>query len=131
MFSPLFYKRLFIVAGLWNLGAGLSACLLYRFVFEYAFLHPVTVEDKLLVIDHMVLFFTVGVIGLALLFASRDPGNNRALIFACAVGKVVPPIIWAWMYFTGSGSWLLLTGITGDFLFSFFFVMYLVQTRAK
>jgi hypothetical protein len=129
VFTPLFFKRLFVVAGLWNLGAGIIAIIMYRFVFEYAFLHPITEADGLLIVNHMILFFTVGVIGLALLFASRDPGNNRALIFACAFGKVVPPIIWAYMYFTGSGSWLLITGITGDFLFSFFFIMYLVKTK--
>jgi hypothetical protein len=124
-----FFKRLFLVAGLWNTGAGIIAMVFYKFVFETAFLHPITPADHLLVIDHMVLFFTVAVIGLALLFASRDPGNNRALIFACALGKIVPPIVWAMLYFSGEGSALLFGGICGDFAFSFFFIAYLVKTK--
>lgn len=129
MFTNTFYKKLFLLCGAWNLGAGIIATVFYKFVFEKAFLHPITEQDGLMVTFYMILFFTVGVIGLALLMAARDPAQNRALVFACAIGKIVPPIVWAWLYFTGHASWLLFSGIIVDFSFSFFFIMYLIRTK--
>ena len=126
-----FYKNVFLLAGLWNTGAGIIAILFYKFILEKVFLHPAGGNDTLMIVYHMILFFTVMVIGLALLLASRDPANNRALIFACALGKIVPPVIWGWLYFSGGASWMLISGILVDTLFGVFFIIYLIKRPVR
>jgi len=125
-----YHRTMFLIAGLWNIVAGLASWLGGVFMPNFFFLFGTKRPESLF-------FFTAtfGLIvayGIGYLFVSRDVTKNRAIVITGGlVGKIIFFIDCVFAVAIGQANALLLFPGIADLVFAGLFVEFLVSTMRQ
>lgn len=138
-----FWRKMFFVGSLWNIGIGVTSLLFTDFIIMMMFgKAPMTenlsafINGTVPVMDNLqtLIFFRFFMIA-AILFGtgyywvSRDLLANRAVIWLGLVAKLMIFFTFAYYYALGQSSSFSILICSGDFIFSIFFAAFLWKTK--
>lgn len=138
-----FWKKMFFVGSLWNLGIAITSLLFTNFMLMMMF-GKGPIEDNLLafingtvpVTDNLQIliffrFFMIAVMlfGIGYYIVSRDLLANRAVVWLGLIAKLVIFFTFVYYYALGQAAWFPVFVLSGDFIFSILFIMFLYQTK--
>jgi len=138
-----FWQKMFFVGSLWNLGIGITSLLFTDFMLMMMF-GKGPIEDNLLafingtvpVTDNLQTliffrFFMIAVLlfGIGYYWVSRDLLANRAVIWLGLVAKLIIFFTFVYYYALAQAAWFPVFVLSGDFVFSIFFVAFLWKTK--
>ncbi|MGE5423258.1 MAG: hypothetical protein ACM3QW_08340 [Ignavibacteriales bacterium] len=132
MFSQVAYKRLFFVGALWNLGIGLTGIVATNFAMLLFFgtQGADSIAGNLIATLFVRLFMSAVVIfGIGYYLVSLNLNKNRAVIGLGLISKILLFLIFTYLYFTGIATLLGFLTLVGDFVFSIFFIIWLVDWK--
>jgi hypothetical protein len=119
------YRRVFKVGGLYNLAFGVFTLVNPQWLFHYSNLPP---------INHPAVFsclgMVIGLYGILYLDVARAPERGFLIAAVGLIGKILGPIGFAYLYFTG--QWPLKAGILclfNDLIWWIPFAFYLFDAR--
>jgi hypothetical protein len=138
-----FWKKMFFVGSLWNIGIGVTGLVFTDFILLMLFGRaPVTdnlsalVNGTVPVADNLQVliffrFFMIAVIlfGIGYYWVSRDLLANRAVIWLGLVAKLIIFFTFVYYYALGLSSGFSVLIVSGDFVFSMFFIAFLWKTK--
>lgn len=126
------YKKIFLIAAVWNISGGLGAV----FFFEPSMTRMWGADYIQLFYDNRValstyrLFWALVIIfGVGYFIVSRDLTKNRAVVWMAIAGKLTVFGIWSYDYGIGAIKPAALFGGTGDLMFALLFLHFLWHTR--
>lgn len=118
------WKKFFVIAGLWNFAFAVPAFLMpalnFRLVYGFS------TGDFYHIWLNTVFFVVVFIFGIAYLMIAYDPPGNTGLIILGIIGKTVVGISFYYLYAIDRVTILPVLGGTGDLIFTFYFICYLV-----
>ncbi|HME52148.1 MAG TPA: hypothetical protein VKM55_08015 [Candidatus Lokiarchaeia archaeon] len=122
-----YYKRLFLVAAIWNW----AVAVLFFIISAMA---PTSFETLGMAIPNGMAWFQsamtfIGVFGVAFFIASRDPGANRGIVMSGVVEKFLIFIVLATYYFIGEVSIAVLLVVFVDLVFGFLFLENVLHSK--
>jgi hypothetical protein len=125
------FSRMFVLAGLWNIGIGLTGACATDFSVAL-FFGPGAVTDAFLAALSFKLFMVaITVFGVGYYMVSRDLTMNRGIIWLGLACKMILFFLFNYLFFTGRATILAVLTVTGDFIWSLLFILFLYQTRAR
>jgi len=138
-----FWKKLFLVGSLWNVGIGVTSLLFTDFIITMMFGKAPMTENISAFINGTVpamenlqtliffRFFMIAVIlfGIGYYWVSRDLRANRAVVWLGLVAKLIIFFTFAVYYILGQASFFSVLICSGDFIFSIFFIGFLWKTK--
>jgi hypothetical protein len=83
-----FYSKLFFLAAIFNCTAGIAGIVFYEFQFSLFFGDQAVMKDFHTGLIFRLFMFAVLLFGLGYYFVSRDPEQNRGIVWLGALGKV-------------------------------------------
>jgi len=92
-----YYKSMFLIAGIWNIGLGLIIMLFYPILFP---LMGITMPNSSMWIQATLLL--VIVFGVAFIFVSLNPEDNKSIVRIGAIEKIAFFILFYWYATNGS-----------------------------
>ena len=121
-----FYKKMFIVGAIWNIGGGAFIVIATPWVFATAGLRPP--QPSLYYYSWIVLFVTFG-IGYYMVY--RDMYGNKNIVILGIIGKLgfAAIFIYSMVVFSGQAPRFFLIPVTGDLIFVVLFSMFLNFAR--
>lgn len=138
-----FWQKMFFVGSLWNLGIGITSLLFTDFMLMMMF-GKRPIQDNLLafingtvpVTDNLqtLIFFrffmiAVVIFGIGYYCVSRDLLANRAVIWLGLAAKLIIFFTFVYYYVLEQAAWFPVFVLSGDFVFSIFFVAFLWKTK--
>lgn len=138
-----FWQKMFFVGSLWNIGIGVTGILFTDFIIMMMFgKAPMTenlsafINGTVPVMDNLQTliffrFFMIAVIlfGTGYYWVSRDLLANRAVIWLGLVAKLIIFFTFAYYYALGQSTFFSVLILSGDFIFSSFFIVFLWKTK--
>ena len=138
-----FWQKMFFVGSLWNLGIGITSLLFTDFMLMMMFgKEPMTanlmtfINGSVPVTDNLqtLIFFrffmaAVAIFGIGYYCVSRDLLANRAVIWLGLAAKLIIFFTFVYYYALAQAAWFPVFVLSGDFVFSIFFVAFLWKTR--
>lgn len=126
-----FWKKMFFLSSVWNIGIGLTGLCFYDFTIRLLF-GPGAVTDNLLALIFY-RFFMIAVIlfGVGYYVVSRDLLANRAIIWLGLIAKLIIFFTLVYYYALGQATRFSVFGCSGDFVFSLLFILFLYQSKEK
>ena len=122
---------MFALAGLWNLGIGLTGLFFTDFSVAL-FYGPAAVTDDFLGLVSFRLFMVAIVIfGIGYLLVSRELMLNRAVVWLGFLCKVILFLLFLYFFLNGKATLMAMLALTGDFAWSLLFGLFLYQTRER
>lgn len=119
-------KTVLKIAGWYNIAGGLAAIALFRPVFKMLYdINYQKADHELLLMNHILVFGFVVIIGIGLIQAAKDPAKNKAIIFVSATGKLFAFLTWLGSYVKGTGTFIMVLGGLTDVLFALLFLLIL------
>ncbi|MDY6906458.1 MAG: hypothetical protein SWH61_17440 [Thermodesulfobacteriota bacterium] len=119
------WRKFFAVAACWNFGAALPVFALPDFHFRLYF--GVKTIDEHARILFLTFYAFVFLFGILYAMVAYNPPGNRNLVFAGILGKIYVTILYNYMFLTGTASLFAALGGNGDFIFTLFFIYYLLK----
>lgn len=123
------WQKMFFLGSLWNIGIGLIGLCLYNIAITM-FFGAAAVTDNLLALIFF-RFFMIAVIlfGIGYYIVSRDLSGNRAVVWLGLIAKLIIFFTLVYYYTLGQATWFSVFAVSGDFVFSIFFILFLYQTK--
>ena len=123
-----YYKKLFIVAALWNLALG------FVFLVSFSRLMPLLgmpTPPRELAAFHQTGMLLAMVFGIGYYMVSRDLYAHRGIVLLGIIGKVLVFFLFLYhLVFSGLHFLVFLVGV-GDLIFAFFFIKFLAFAPSK
>jgi hypothetical protein len=113
MFTDRLVSRLLIVTAVVNIVAGVAALASPSLHAELMFAGDVRL-DGLILRYHVMLWLFVVALGIGYAVAARRPSEQRGLLVAGGLGKLVAAGVWAEMLASGVGAPMMAAGIAFD-----------------
>lgn len=124
-----YYSKLFFIGSLWNMSIAGSGLLLPRLINKIAFGTKATIAYGATTFALRLTWALVFVYGIGYYLVSRDPEENRAVVWMGIIGKLAF-FFTALVYYSKRFITLLTMLLCfGDFVFSVLFAMFLFKTR--
>ena len=122
------YKRMFLIAALWNLAGGAVIIVGTNWIFELS--HLTVPSPAVYYYSWIALFLSFG---LGYYLTYRDMYRNRDIVLIGAIGKSAFAAVFLYYYIAAPGQvpWFFLVPLAGDVTFVVFFVMFLRFSRRK
>ena len=128
MSKSAYYKGLFLIAGLWNLGGAIPAWLGAIYMPGLTFGSSGIAVPAVLFPYHAMYAFII-TFGIGYIIVSRDIAKNHGIVVLGIIGKVLFFTSCVGAYASKEANLLvLLTGI-GDLVFAFLFLKFLLSVR--
>ena len=119
-----YYKRLFLMAGIWNLGAGFICWFGANFFREFFFdVFDMVLPPSLFAFN--ALFWIVIALGVGFYIVSRDIAYNHGLVFTGMLGKTFFFIICVVTLVLKEANFLIILVGAVDLIFAFLFLEFL------
>lgn len=124
-----FYKKLFLFASAWNIGAGLLG--IASLTFNLKLFYNVTnyPGDYLFKIHYYNFWLFILAMGIGFYFVSRDITHNYAMAIVGSIGKTLAAGTWFYYYFVGQATYMVLVASAGDMVLVMLFIIYLRFTH--
>ncbi len=113
MFTDRFVSRCLIATAVVNIGAGVAAVVAPAVHARLMFDGDVRL-DGLILRYHLMLWLFVVALGVGYAIAAHRPSEQRGLLIAGGLGKLVAAAVWTEMLASGVGTSLLAAGIAWD-----------------
>lgn len=123
-----FYKKLFLFAALWNMGAGLMGVVSIAFNLRFFYNVSDYPTDYLFKIHYYNFWLFIMAMGVGFYFVSRDIRRNYAMAIVGIIGKTLAAATWIYYYFSGQATYMVLVASAGDMLLVLLFISYLSFT---
>lgn len=123
------YKRMFALAALWNIVAGVCPLIFFDFFIELLYGRAPGNTMIGYIIFTKFFFAAVIIFGIGYYFVSMNPALNRGIVVLGLLSKMIIFTTIFSCFFLGIGTLFFLALVTGDFLWSIAFFMFLWQTR--
>ncbi len=123
MFTDRFVARCLIVTAAMNVGAGIAAVVAPDVHARAMFAGDVHL-DGVTLRYHLFVWLFVIAMGVGYGLAARRPSEQRALLVAGGLGKLVAVAIWSEMLITGIGAPLMAGGIAFDGVLGSIFLLH-------
>lgn len=120
-----FYKKLFLFAALWNMGAGLLGVVSITFNLNLFYNVSNYSVDYLFKIHYYNFWLFIMAMGVGFYFVSRDITRNYAMAIVGIIGKTLAAGTWIYYYFAGQATYMVLVASAGDMLLVLLFITYL------
>lgn len=128
MSKSTYYKSLFFIAGLWNLGGAIPSWLGAVFVPDLAF-GNLGITPPAVLFPYLAMYAFIFTFGIGYIIVSRDIAKNHGIVVLGIVGKTLFFIHCVIAFVLKEANvMLLLTGI-GDMVFVGLFVEFLLSVR--
>lgn len=123
-----FFKKMFFYAGLWNAGIGITGLTSPDFCTAL-FFGPDIITSEFTGRLMFRLFMTAVIIfGAGYYIVSRDLMLNRGIIWLGLTSKIILFTIFIYYYIIQKATLIAALAVTGDFLWSLLFILFLYQT---
>ncbi len=123
------FSRTFFIAALWNLAAAVPGIISPGWLFKFVFGEEAYTGDF-----HQALLFrsfalSVLLFGIGYYAVSKDTGQNRAIVWLGAAGKILVFAFFTGAFLQGHATTLAWVVSIGDFLWALVFLWFLYRTR--
>lgn len=129
--SDNFYSKMFTLGALWNIGISLSGLLFYELTITLFFGPNAVVYNLISVMFYRLFMIAIIVFGIGYYIVSRDLSQNRAIVWLGLACKMILFIVFAFIFFTGKATVLAFLTLSGDFVWSLLFFLFLWQTKDR
>ncbi|GEO08852.1 hypothetical protein [Segetibacter aerophilus] len=123
-----FYKKFFLFAAFWNVGAGLLGVVSLAFNIKLFYNVVDYSADYLFKIHYYNFWLFILIMGIGFYFVSRDVRQNYAMAIVGVLGKTAAVGVWLYYYFLGQATYMVLVAGAGDMLLVLVFIVYLSFT---
>jgi hypothetical protein len=124
-----YYKTLFIIAGIWNLGAGVL-CWLGTVLMPDLFFNMFGMPIPPTLFPFHAMFWFIIVLGVGYVIVSRDVTKNQGIVLIGALAKILFTLDCIITLLLKEANVMLLgTGVV-DFIFAILFIEFLLKTKA-
>ena len=120
-----FYKKFFLFAAIWNIGAGLMGVVSLAFNLKVFYNVSNYDVDYLFKIHYYNFWLFIMAMGVGFYFVSRDIFRNYAMAIVGIIGKTMAAGVWVYYYFAGQATYMVLIASAGDLLLVLLFITYL------
>ncbi len=128
MQSDSFFSKMFFLAGLWNLGIGLIGLFFTDFSVALFFGQNAVTANFLALVMFRLFMVAIIIFGIGYYIVSRALMLNRGIIWLGLVSKIILFVIFIFFFFTGKATLIAALALTGDFLWSLLFLLFIRQT---
>ncbi len=127
-----FSKKILLVFGWYNIIGALIAITFFKMIFPLLYgVEYLKPEHELLLMNHIIIFGFVAIVGVGLVKASKDPVRNQAIILVSALGKLFAFATWTISYFKSVGTILLVLSGFSDALIAIAFLFILKSIKEQ
>lgn len=124
-----FWQKMFFIGSLWNIGIGLTGLCFYDLTITMFFGAQAVTDNLLAFIFFRFFMIAVILFGVGYYVVSRDLRANRAVVWLGLIAKLIIFFTFVYYYALGQATWFSVFGCSGDFVFSFLFILFLYQTK--
>jgi len=128
--SSKFFLKTFLFASLWNVSIGLTGIFFTDFSIGLFFGPDAVTAGFLAELFFRLFMIAVIIFGAGYYIVSRDITLNRGIVWMGLVSKLILFVVFLIYYITGSATIMALLAVTGDFLWSLIFILFLYQTAS-
>ena len=126
-----FYKKLFLFAAFWNVGAALLGVVSITFNLDLFYNVSNYSVDYLFKIHYYNFWLFIMAMGVGFYFVSKDISRNYAMAIVGIIGKTLAAGTWIYYYFAGQATYMVLVASAGDMLLVLLFITYLNFTAKR
>lgn len=125
-----FFIKAFFLASLWNIAISLTGIFFTDFSISLFFGSGAVTDDFIAKLFFRLFMLAVMIFGAGYFFVSRNLMLNRGIIWLGLFSKLCLFVIFVIYFIAGSATIMALLAVTGDFLWSLLFILFLYQTDA-
>lgn len=129
--SDTFFTRMFVLAGMWNAGIGLTGLFFTGFSISLFFGQREVFLDSAGLLMFRLFMVAVIIFGAGYYIVSRGLTLNRGIVCLGLASKIILFITFILLFIKGETTLLAALAVTGDFLWSLLFILFLNQTRDR
>lgn len=119
-------KKILLIFGWYNIIGAFLTITFFKMVFPLIYgIEYIKPDHELLLMNHIIIFGFVGIVGLGLVKAAKDPVQNKTIIMVSALGKLFACATWTLSYFKSVGTILLVFSGFSDALIAVAFLIIL------
>lgn len=122
------FKTIFILAGFWNFSIGITGILFTDFSIGLFFGPDAVTTDFLAILFFRLFMAAVMIFGAGYFIVSRELMLNRGIIWLGLGSKLLLFFIFLIFFILGNATLIAFLAVTGDFLWSLIFILFLHQT---
>ncbi len=126
--SDTFFIRMFTLAGLWNAGIGLTGIFFTGFSIDLFFRSDPAAMEFVGVLMFRLFMVAVMIFGVGYYIVSRELMLNRGIIWLGLTSKITLFVLFMFFFITGRATLIAALAVTGDFLWSILFLLFIYQT---
>ncbi len=123
--ASVFYKKFFLFAAFWNVGAGLMGILSLSLNIKLFYNVNHYSGDHLFKLHYYNFWLFILIMGIGFYFVSKNVAHNYAMAIVGILGKTLAVGMWLYYYFTGKATYMVLIASAGDMLLVLVFIIYL------
>jgi len=131
MKSDIFFKRMFILAGLWNAGIAFIGLTFTVFSITLFFGRDAGTSEFMGLLMFRLFMAAVMIFGAGYYIVSRELTLNRGIIWLGLSSKLILFTVFLLFFISGKVTLIAALAVTGDFLWSLLFILFLHQTRDR
>ena len=124
-------EMLFIPAGLWNIGIGMTGLCFQAFAMNLFFGEGAYSGEFIAVVMTRIVMLAIIIFGVGYLMAAHDPVGNRGVIILGLASKFILFGIYTFYFITGQATIWAFLAVLGDFFWGLLFIWYLAQSRKE
>lgn len=119
------WRTFFVIAGLWNFSFSLPAFIMPNFCIRL--MYGFQTDNFYIIFLNTVFFVTVFLFGIGYFMIAYDPPKNTALAALGIIGKILVGFLFYYLYYIGRTTIMPPIVGTGDLIFTYYFLYYLVK----
>lgn len=123
-----FYARVFLGAFIWNVCIGFTGVIFTDFSIALFFGDNAITGDFVANIFFRLFMVAVIIFGAGYYLVSRELMLNRGIIILGLASKIILFVIFMFFYISGKATIIAALAVTGDFLWSLLFIIFLKET---
>jgi len=126
-----FYKKMFFLAGIWNILIALTGLIATDFSVALFFGADAVTENFLAVLHYRFFVIVVLIFGAGYIMVSVDLMLNRGIVWLGLFSKLILFAFYIYYYMADKATLLAMVALTGDLLWAFIFLLFIHQTRNR
>lgn len=123
------YRIFFVIAGLWNISAGIGALFMPIFHRSLFFSKAVEAPGFIGQLNSHSFWICVLFFGIGSLIVAYRPDKNHGILWMAGFGKTYFFGLWTWYFLQGKITSFALAGAIGDLIFAFLFFGFFVHFK--
>lgn len=127
--NNIFFKRMFFLAALWNTGIALTGLFFTDFSIALFFGEAAITANFLALLMFKLFMAAIMVFGAGYYLVSLELMLNRGVIWMGLASKLILFVVFIFLFLLGKASLIAMLALTGDFLWSLLFILFLHKSR--